>query len=277
MKNKAKLLIGTGAAAAAGIVAVSLRLAGLGHSGEELVYKESKAEYGSLTVGITEEATVEIGTLEQRFELDISALVDSTATAASGGQTAAGAMPGGFGGMGNGGSGNGSSGMLSFGVMNVEGQASQSQSLEVADVKIAVGQEVREGDILYTLTTESVEEIRETLSDDIRDAKADYEALEIEQKASRTQAQQGYDTYVTNGKYAQLIYENELKTYQEAVARTRRRLWTINKIPTMKICWRLQKFRRNTPRHKHFCAKRRGLSRRTTKEGTRMHITIRSI
>ena len=44
MKNKAKLLIGTGAAAAAGIVAVSLRLAGLGHSGEELVYKESKAE-----------------------------------------------------------------------------------------------------------------------------------------------------------------------------------------------------------------------------------------
>ena len=92
MKNKAKLLIGTGAAAAAGIVAVSLRLAGLGHSGEELVYKESKAEYGSLTVGITEEAAVEIGTLEQRFELDISALVDSTTTAASGGQTAAGAM-----------------------------------------------------------------------------------------------------------------------------------------------------------------------------------------
>ena len=80
MKNKAKLLIGTGAAATAGIVAVSLHLAGLGHSGEELVYKESKAEYGSLTVGITEEAAVEIGTLEQRFELDISALVDSTTT-----------------------------------------------------------------------------------------------------------------------------------------------------------------------------------------------------
>lgn len=205
MKNKAKLLIGTGAAATAGIVAVSLHLAGLGHSGEELVYKESKAEYGSLTVGITEEAAVEIGTLEQRFELDISALVDSTTTAASGGQTAAGTMPGGFGGMGNGGSGNGSSGMLSFGVMNVEGQASQSQSLEVADVKIAVGQEVREGDILYTLTTESVEEIRETLSEDIRDAKADYEALEIEQKASRTQAQQGYDTYVTNGNFSSAI------------------------------------------------------------------------
>ncbi len=161
--------------------------------------------YGNLTVGITEEAAVEIGTLEQRFELDISALVDSDTTSASGGQAAADAMPGGFGGMGN----------VSFGSFNVETPVSQSQSLEVADVKIAVGQEVREGDLLYTLTTESVEEIRETLSEDIDDTKADYEALEIEQEASRTQAQQGYDTYVTNGKYAQLIYQNELKTYQD--------------------------------------------------------------
>lgn len=275
MKNKAKLLIGTGAAAAAGIVAVSLRLAGLGHSGEELVYKESKAEYGSLTVGITEEAAVEIGTLEQRFELDISALVDSTTTAA-GGQTAAGAMPGGFGGMGNGGSGNGSSGMLSFGVMNVEGQASQSQSLEVADVKIAVGQEVREGDILYTLTTESVEEIRETLSEDIRDAKADYEALEIEQKASRTQAQQGYDTYVTNGKYAQLIYENELKTYQEAVEDAaaavddKQNTYNENLLALAEI-------QEEYAEAQTFLREAQGLSRRTMKEGMRMHITIRSI
>ncbi len=88
--------------------------------------------YGNLTVGITEEAAVEIGTLEQRFELDISALVDSDTTSASGGQAAADAMPGGFGGMGN----------VSFGSFNVETPVSQSQSLEVADVKIAVGQEV---------------------------------------------------------------------------------------------------------------------------------------
>ncbi|MDE7183529.1 MAG: HlyD family efflux transporter periplasmic adaptor subunit [Lachnospiraceae bacterium] len=217
MNTKAKLFTGIGAAAAVGIFAVSLRLAGHGHSEEELVYRESKVAYGSLTVGITEEASVEIGTLEQRFELDISALVDSDTTSASGGQTAAGAMPGGFGGMGNGGTGNGGSGMMSFGSFNVGGPASQSQSLEVAEVKAAVGQEVKEGDMLYILTTESVDEIRETLSEDVSDAKADYEALQIEQEESRTQAQQGYDTYVTNGKYAQLVYENELKTYQDAV------------------------------------------------------------
>lgn len=209
MKTKTKLLMGIGAAAVVGILAVLLRLVGREHSGEEVVYREDRVEYGSLTVGITDEATVEIGTLEQRFDLDISALVDGGSTSDT---QAAGAMPEGFGGMGNGGTG-----MLSFGSLNVDSPASQSQSLEVADVRIAVGQEIREGDLIYTLTTESVDEIRGTLSEDIDDAKADYEALEVEQEESRTQAQQGYDTYVTNGKYAQLIYQNALKTYQDAL------------------------------------------------------------
>lgn len=210
MKNKTKLLAGVGAAAAAGMLVVSLRLAGRGGSEENIVYRETMAEYGSLTVGITEEAAVEIGTLEQQFDLDISALVDNSA--ASDSQTTSIVMPEAFGGMGN-----GATGMMSFGAFSVDGSASQNQSLEVADVKIAVGQEIKEGDLLYVLTTESVNEIRETLSEDINDTKADYEALQVEQEASRTQAQQGYDTYVTNGKYAQLIYDNELKTYQDAV------------------------------------------------------------
>ena len=183
MKTKTKLLMGIGAAAVVGILAVLLRLVGREHSGEEVVYREDRVEYGSLTVGITDEATVEIGTLEQRFDLDISALVDGGSTSDT---QAAGAMSGGFGGMGNGGTG-----MLSFGSLNVDSPASQSQSLEVADVGIAVGQEIREGDLIYTLTTESVDEIRGTLSEDIDDAKADYEALEVEQEESRTQAQQG--------------------------------------------------------------------------------------
>lgn len=94
MTNKTKLFMGLGVAAAVGIAAVSLRLAGHDSKNEEIVYRETKAVYGNLTVGITEEAAVEIGTLEQRFELDISALVDSDTTSASGGQAAADAMPG---------------------------------------------------------------------------------------------------------------------------------------------------------------------------------------
>jgi len=211
MKRKTKWLAGIGMAAILGILAFSLRFVGRGQNEEEIVYRETKVAYGSLTVGITEEAAVEIGTLEQQFRLDISALVDSDST--SNNQTTASAMPaGGFGGMGT-----GSAGMMSFGSFYMDSSTSQSQSLEVAEVAIAVGQEIKEGDLLYTLTAESVEEIRGTLSEDINDTKADYEALRVEQEASRTQAQQGYDTYVTNGKYAQLIYENELKTYLDAV------------------------------------------------------------
>ena len=210
MKSKAKLLAGIGVATMIGILALSLRFVGRDQNEEEIVYRETKVAYGSLTVGITEEATVKIGTLEQRFDLDISALVDSGSTLNN--QTTTSAMPGGFGGMGTGGTG-----MMSFGSFHMDSSVSQTQSLEVADVEIAVGQEIKEGDLLYTLTAESVDEIREALSEDINDTKADYEALRVEQEASRTQAQQGYDTYVTNGKYAQLIYENELKTYLDAV------------------------------------------------------------
>ena len=210
MRSNGKLLAGIGAAAVTGVLAVSLRFAGSGGSGEDIAYREEKVAHGTLTVGITEEAAVEIGMLEQSFDLDISALVDSNA--ASDTQTAAAAMPGGAGFAGSGGSG-----MMLFGSFGVDTVASQSQSLEVADVQIAVGQEIQEGSLLCTLTAESVDAIREALSEDISDTKADYEALRIEQEESRTQAQQGYDTYVTNGKYAQLICEQELKTYQDAL------------------------------------------------------------
>lgn len=209
MKRKVKLLSGMGAVAVIGILVVCLCFIGRSHGEEETVYRETKVAYGNLTVGITEEATVKIGTLEQRFDLDISALVDSDATNS---QTQAGAIQGDFGNMRN-----GNTGMMSFGLFNMDSLVSQSQSLEVADVKVTVGQEIKEGDLLYTLTSESVDEIRKALSDDIDDTKADYEALQIAQEESRTQAQQEYDTYITNGKYATLIYENELKTYQDAL------------------------------------------------------------
>lgn len=212
MKSKTKLLAAVLITAAViGISTVFLLLMRRSDSDEEIVYRETKVEYGSLTVGITEEAAVEIGMLEQTFDLDISALVDSDS--ASDSQSTAGGMQGGFGGMGNG----GSVSMMSFGTFRTDSPSSQSQALEVAGVMVAVGQEIKEGDLLYTLTTESVNEIRNTLSEDINDTKADYEALQIEQEESRTQAQQGYDTYVTNGKYAQFIYENDIKTYQDAV------------------------------------------------------------
>ena len=42
MKTKTKLLMGIGAAAVVGILAVLLRLVGREHSGEEVVYREDR-------------------------------------------------------------------------------------------------------------------------------------------------------------------------------------------------------------------------------------------
>ena len=211
MKNKQKLLIGVGAAAVAGIAVISIGIVVRRSGKEDVVYRETTVEYGNLTVGISDDSSVEIGTLEQTFDLDIRALVDSDSTSSS--QSTGGAFPmaGQMGGGNNGGNGGG---MMSFGSFN-SAYSSQDQSLEVASVEIAIGQEIKEGDVLYKLTQESVGEIRDALSEDINDTKADYDALQVEQQASRTQAQQKYDTYVTNGKYAQLIYENDLSVYQK--------------------------------------------------------------
>lgn len=138
MKSKTKLLVGIGVVIVIGILTVSLRSVNPSQNEEDIVYRETRVEYGDLTVGITEETTVEIGTLEQRFDLDISALVDGSSTSNS--QTIVGAMSGEFGG-----TRNSNTGMMSFGSLYMDSPASQSQSLEVADVKIAVGQEIKKG------------------------------------------------------------------------------------------------------------------------------------
>jgi HlyD family secretion protein len=73
------------------------------------------------------------------------------------------------------------------------------------------------GDVLYTLTEESVNEIRQQLEDDVNDTLAEYNTLQIEQQESRVSAAQQQTTYSVNGKYAQLIYENTIEKLQEKI------------------------------------------------------------
>ena len=44
---------------------------------EEPVYREETVQYGTLTVGLQETGSVEVGTAEQTFELDMSAYTES--------------------------------------------------------------------------------------------------------------------------------------------------------------------------------------------------------
>jgi HlyD family secretion protein len=176
------------------------------NSKESVVYRETTVEYGDLTVGITDDSSVNIGTLEQTFDLDISALVSSDSSSSQGGSMGGGdAMMGGGGG-----------GQMSFDIGGNQ-YTSQDQEMEIESVNISVGQNINEGDVLYTLTAESVNEIRQQLEEDVNDTLAEYNTLKIEQQESRTSASQQQATYNVNGKYAQLVYDNTVEDLQEKV------------------------------------------------------------
>jgi HlyD family secretion protein len=191
-------------AAAAGII-----IAVVNNSNKEtVVYRETTAEYGDLTVGITDDSSVSIGTVEQTFDLDISALVSSDSSSSS--------QSSGMGGMGDMGGGGGGGASMSFD-FGGNSFTSQAQEMEIESVNITVGQNINVGDVLYTLTAESVDEIRAQLEDDVNETLSEYNTLKVEQKESRTTASQQRDTYNVNGKYAQLVYDNTVSKLQDAV------------------------------------------------------------
>lgn len=199
-KNK-KIAIGAGCSAAILAVAVTTGVVvWRNNHTQEVTYRETTVEYGDLIVGITEDSTVSIGTVSQTFDLDISALVSSDS---SSGSSQTDSMSGGMGMQ-----------MFSFGESSY---TSQSQEMEIDSVHITVGQEIQAGDVLYTLTEDSVEEIRAQLEEDVEDTLADYQALMVEQQKSYLTAKQGYDTYVLNGNLAELTYTKELQELQDKV------------------------------------------------------------
>lgn len=200
-KNK-KIWIGAGCSIAIlGIAAATGVLIWKNGQTSEVTYRETKVEYGNLTVGITEDSTVNIGTVSQTFDLDISALVSSDSSSSS--STSQNDSMGGMGMQ-----------MFSFGG---DTYTSQSQEMVIDSVHITVGQEIQAGDVLYTLTEDSVEEIRTQLEEDVEDTLADYQALTVEQQQSYLTAKQGCDTYVTNGSLAELTYNKELQDLQDKV------------------------------------------------------------
>ena len=200
-KNK-KIWIGVGCSIAIlGIAATTGVLIWKNGQTSEVTYRETTVEYGDLTVGITEDSTVNIGTVSQTFDLDISALVSSDSSSSS--STSQNDSMGGMGMQ-----------MFSFGG---DTYTSQSQEMVIDSVHITVGQEIQAGDVLYTLTEDSVEEIRTQLEEDVEDTLADYQALTVEQQQSYLTAKQGYDTYVTNGSLAELTYNKELQDLQDKV------------------------------------------------------------
>ena len=219
--KKRKITVGV---CGVGVIAVAAVAIGLsGGSDTEVIYKDTTVKYGTLVKGVTESGSVDIGTVDQTFDLDMSALkrtdTSSNSSSSSSGSSSDNSS-GGFGGMGA--SGGAQGGLDMFGqIFNMGGSSSDSSSddstLTVADVVVSVGQQVSEGDPLYLLEEDSVTELEEELQSNVEKAKADLEAVEADQTLSRQQAKYTYDSSTAYGSYIDTEYSTTLQELQNAV------------------------------------------------------------
>lgn len=190
---------------------------------ESNTYKETQVEYGTLTIGITKSGSIDVGTVEQTFDLDMGALqrVDtgsSEGSSATGNTGAMGGMPA-MESMGGGGGLDLFSQMFGGGG-NLIGTG-EASSLTVASVRVTVGQQVAEGDVLYELAEESVSELAEKLQANAEKAKTDLDAVYADQNLSKQTAKHTYETSMAYGDYAETEYHAALQELKDAVENKR--------------------------------------------------------
>ncbi|MCM1561431.1 MAG: efflux RND transporter periplasmic adaptor subunit [Butyrivibrio sp.] len=233
MSRKAKIFLAAGVGA--GILLLAVILLVKNRQGETPVYKQTQVQYGSLMVGVTEDGAVDIGTVEQTFDLDMSALQRANTTGSSGssGNSLGNASGmGGLGGVGdmgalignagNTGTAGGTPGNMFGGIFDMAGgnlfsATGSDSSLTVAKVYVTVGQNVAEGDVLYELEEESVAKLQEQLQSNVDKAKADLDAVYADQTLSRQQAQYTYESSMAYGDYADAEYSTTIQNLADAV------------------------------------------------------------
>ena len=177
-KKKVTVVLSLGAAALLLIGGISVYAHQTSDSGEsETVYKETTAEYGTLTVGITESGSVTIGSISQDMDEDISTSSNSGSSQTSGTQTT--------------------------------GTSTNNSSvvLEVEEVYVSVGQQVKAGDALLKLTDESIEKYRKKLKEAVTEASADYNSAALSSAKEKVSANYSYNLSVAEGSVAQEEYE----------------------------------------------------------------------
>ncbi len=182
--NKKKAILFISAAIATLVILALLILLACGDN-TDYVYKETQVEKGDLTVGVTESGSVTIGTVDQTFDIDMSAFEASSSSSSSSQSGFKGGM---FPGMG---SSNSSS----------SSDKDYSRALDVEEVYVTVGQKISKGDALFKLTKDSVASIKDELVADEASAELTLEKLKNDQKQSRLTATH---TKETSEAYAQL-------------------------------------------------------------------------
>ena len=182
----------------------------------QVSYREATVQYGDLVVGVTESGSIDIGTVDQVFELDMSALQRAdTGTSSSQNANTGGNSPNGM----MGGQLNMFDQLFSMANQDSSSNSQASSDLVISEVCASVGQEVEKGDVLYYLEEESVEDLKEYLQSNVNKAKADLDAIYADQTLSQQTAQYTYDSSVAYGSYASAEYSatiDELQTNVES-------------------------------------------------------------
>lgn len=185
--SKKYLAAGIGAAAvlAAGGSIYAYQSAGTEETGT--VSKETTVERGNLTVGVTESGSITIGSLTQ--EMDFEKAASSASSGQSGAQSAG----------------------------NTAGSSTSSESLEVEEVYVAVGQKVKAGDAILKLTDESVESYRKELEDAVAEAQSEVNAANLSAAKTKLSASYSYNVSVAKGSVAEEEYQAILAELEDAV------------------------------------------------------------
>ena len=194
--------------------------------GSDVMSKEVTVQRGNVTAGVTESASVNVESLEQTYDLvlnstSISASVESSGTASSAGSSKSGMsstegmMNTSSGSKSSKSSGNGgSSGSTSV------SSKSESSALELVIDKVNVtqGQVVKQGDVLMTLTQESIDKARSLLKQAIEDAELALKQAQIDESKTKLSAKYEYDTRIAEGKNALSVYNSTLNEIAQNIS-----------------------------------------------------------
>ena len=185
--------------------------------------KQVTVEKGDVTAGVTESAAVSVESLEQTFDLSltntsVSASVESGSSGSGsgfGGSSSGGMNMGGMSSMGGNMSTPGGGSMGSTSVST--NSESSSVELVIDEVLITEGQSVEKGDVLMTITKESIDSARELLTKSVDDAELALKQAQIDEAETKLSAKYEYDTRIAEGKNAEAVYQATLDEIEQNI------------------------------------------------------------
>lgn len=183
-------------------------------SKQQVVYRETTVEKGNLTVGITETGNISVEESEQTFDADISEYSSDSSDYSWN-------------------TGGGDGGMNPFQSMQqILGESSSdstsSRQLEVEEIFVSVGQTIKAGDPICSLSEETVTSIRSALSQDEAEALTTLEEKQTDAKVNTLSATQEYETNAMYGDYAKASYDITISNLQDAVTEAEEKLEEAN-------------------------------------------------